>query len=50
MSMANSVLVVYEPLEEVIEKKDYWKKYIDFYLKYWDSPSSFQSVLVWQGI
>ncbi|NIT14439.1 MAG: hypothetical protein GTN99_09425, partial [Candidatus Dadabacteria bacterium] len=45
--MANSVLVVYEPLEEVIEKKDYWKKYIDFYLKYWDGPSSFQSV--WFG-
>ncbi|NIP39167.1 MAG: hypothetical protein GWO07_13640 [Candidatus Dadabacteria bacterium] len=45
--MANSVLVVYEPLNEVIEKKDYWKKYIDFYEKYWDGPSSFQSV--WFG-
>lgn len=45
--MANSVLVVYEPLDELIEKKDYWKKYIDFYEKYWDGPSSFQSV--WFG-
>ncbi|MHA1942160.1 MAG: hypothetical protein ACW97P_10610 [Candidatus Hodarchaeales archaeon] len=45
--MANSVLVVYEPLEEVIEKKTYWKSYIGFYEKYWDGPSSFQSV--WFG-
>lgn len=45
--MANSVLVVYEPLDEIIDKKDYWKSYIEFYEKYWDGPSSFQSV--WFG-
>ena len=45
--MANSVLVVYEPLDEVVYKKNYWKQYIDFYEKYWDGPSSFQSV--WFG-
>ena len=45
--MANSVLVIYEPLEELVENKDYWVKYTDFYTKYWDSPSSFQSV--WFG-
>lgn len=45
--MANSILVVYEPLEEVLYNRNYWKEYIDFYEKYWDGPSSFQSV--WFG-
>lgn len=45
--MANSVLVAYEPLEEIADNREYWKKYVDFYTKYWDSPSSFQSV--WFG-
>ena len=45
--MPNSVLVVYEPLDEVVYKQNYWKAYIEFYEKYWDGPSSFQSV--WFG-
>jgi hypothetical protein len=45
--MAHSVLVIYEPLEEIIENKNYWKEYIEFYEKYWDGPSSFQSI--WFG-
>lgn len=45
--MANSILVVYEPLDQILYKKNYWKEYINFYEKYWDGPSSFQSV--WFG-
>lgn len=37
--MANSTLVVYEPVE-MTEKAYYWKEYAEFYEKYWGGPTS----------
>lgn len=38
--MAQSVLMVYEDFKSLKDKKNYWKKYIEFYEKYWDSPAT----------
>lgn len=38
--MANSSLIVYEPVENFGDKTDYWSSYIDFYEKYWGGPTS----------
>lgn len=38
--MANSTLIVYEPVENFGQKSDYWLSYIDFYEKYWGGPTS----------
>jgi hypothetical protein len=38
--MANSTLIVYEPVENFGDKSDYWFSYIDFYEKYWGGPTS----------
>ncbi len=38
--MAHSLLIVYEPLDMFIEKRDYWRDYITFYEKYWGGPTS----------
>ncbi len=38
--MAASTLIVYEPLDSLIEKVDYWREYVDFYEKYWGGPTS----------
>jgi hypothetical protein len=40
ISMANSTLIVYEPVENFGDKSDYWFSYIDFYEKYWGGPTS----------
>ncbi len=38
--MANSTLILYEPVENFGDKSDYWNSYIDFYEKYWGGPTS----------
>ncbi len=38
--MANSTLILYEPVENFGDKSDYWYSYIDFYEKYWGGPTS----------
>lgn len=38
--MAKSVLIVYEPVSEIKERKNYWQNYISFYEQYWDGPST----------
>ncbi|MER3446470.1 MAG: hypothetical protein C4291_06295 [Candidatus Dadabacteria bacterium] len=38
--MAHSLLIVYEPLNILIDKRGYWEGYIDFYEKYWGGPTS----------
>lgn len=38
--MANSTLILYEPVENFGDKSDYWFSYIDFYEKYWGGPTS----------
>jgi hypothetical protein len=38
--MANSTLILYEPVENFGNKSDYWFSYIDFYEKYWGGPTS----------
>ena len=45
--MAKGVLIVYEPLSEVKEKKNYWQNHVSFYEKYWDVPSTPKST--WFG-
>jgi hypothetical protein len=40
ISMANSTLIMYEPVENFGDKSDYWYSYIDFYEKYWGGPTS----------
>jgi hypothetical protein len=38
--MAQSLLIVYEPLDLFAEKKSYWNNYVTFYEKYWGGPTS----------
>jgi hypothetical protein len=38
--MAQSLLIVYEPLDLFVEKKSYWDDYVTFYEKYWGGPTS----------
>jgi hypothetical protein len=38
--MAESLLIVYEPLDMFVEKKSYWDDYVTFYEKYWGGPTS----------
>jgi hypothetical protein len=38
--MANSTLILYEPVENFGDRSDYWFSYIDFYEKYWGGPTS----------
>ena len=38
--MANGALILYEPVENFGDKRDYWFSYIDFYEKYWGGPTS----------
>ena len=40
IAMANSTLIVYEPVENFGDKTDYWFSYVDFYEKYWGGPTS----------
>ncbi len=40
IAMANSTLIVYEPVENFGDKTDYWVSYVDFYEKYWGGPTS----------
>lgn len=46
--MAQSVIMIYESLEAIKSKKDYWKTYIDHYEKFWDGPATPQSS--WWGV
>lgn len=46
--MAQSVLMIYEALDKINDKKGYWKQYIEFYEKYWDGPATPQSS--WWGM
>lgn len=41
--MAQSVLMAYENIDNLSDKKDYWKKYVEFYERYWDGPATPQS-------
>lgn len=41
--MAQSVIMIYESLEAIKSKRDYWKTYIDHYEKFWDGPATPQS-------
>ncbi|HEX3034152.1 MAG TPA: hypothetical protein VHT73_03340 [Thermodesulfobacteriota bacterium] len=38
--MAKCFLIVYEPLDNLGEKRDYWSSYVNFYEKYWGGPTS----------
>ncbi|HEY7535112.1 MAG TPA: hypothetical protein VH878_04125 [Thermodesulfobacteriota bacterium] len=38
--MTQSALIIYEPLDRFLEKRDYWNNYITFYEKYWGGPTS----------
>src|SRR3990172_9280505 len=38
--MAQSFLILYEPLDSLVEKREYWNNYITFYEKYWGGPTS----------
>lgn len=38
--MPFSTLIVYEPLESLLENKEYWTKYVKFYENYWGGPTS----------
>ena len=38
--MAQSVLMVYEDVNLIKDKKEYWQNYISFYEKYWDGPAT----------
>lgn len=45
--MAQSALMVYEPLDSIREGAEYWREYINFYEKFWDRPASPKST--WWG-
>ncbi len=45
--MAQSALMVYEPLDSMTGRVEYWRKYISFYEKFWDRPASPKST--WWG-
>lgn len=38
--VAQSFLILYEPLDSLVEKREYWNNYITFYEKYWGGPTS----------
>lgn len=38
--MANSTLIVYEPLESFRESSQYWEEYVKYYERYWGGPTS----------
>ncbi len=38
--MSKCFLIVYEPLDNLGEKRDYWNSYVNFYEKYWGGPTS----------
>lgn len=38
--MAHSSLIVYEPLDAFIDKREYWNSYVSFYEQYWGGPTS----------
>ncbi|GIW47758.1 MAG: hypothetical protein KatS3mg078_1635 [Deltaproteobacteria bacterium] len=38
--MARASLIVYQPIDVFKEKKEYWKRYINFYEQYWGGPTS----------
>ncbi len=38
--MAKVALIVYESLDNFVEKKSYWKEYIAFYENYWGQTTS----------
>lgn len=38
--MAKSTLVLYEPLNSLMEKNYYWTEYVHFYEQYWGGPTS----------
>jgi hypothetical protein len=38
--VAQSFLIVYEPLDGFVEKRGYWNNYITFYENYWGGPTS----------
>ena len=46
--MAQTVLMVYENIESLKDKKNYWKSYVEFYEKYWDAPATPKSS--WWGV
>lgn len=45
--MAQSALMIYEPLDSISEGAQYWRAYISFYEKFWDRPASPKST--WWG-
>ncbi|MGQ0792913.1 MAG: hypothetical protein ACT4NX_02380 [Deltaproteobacteria bacterium] len=45
--MARSIVIVYEPLDKIRHKRDYWREYVSFFEQYWDAPSSPHST--WYG-
>lgn len=46
--MAQSVIMIYESLDAIKERREYWKDYIDHYEKFWDGPATPQSS--WWGM
>lgn len=46
--MSQCVLMIYEALDNIKDKRGYWKQYIEFYEKYWDGPATLQSS--WWGM
>jgi len=45
--MSTCTLIIYEPLTKFKENQSYWKKYIEYYEKYWGGPPS--PLGVWFG-
>jgi len=38
--MAISSILIYEPIDSFVDKRSYWKEYVQFYEQYWGGPTS----------